>query len=615
MINRLIRRLTVSRRIFGGFLFLVVLFALTFPFVLKDHQLLVERLGQVTNVDKKVDRLLLLGSKRIESSRVNLMRFLQDYLPSANQSLTDIAQAAKFLTEAEKIIIAQEQKASVRKVIESLSNYQSIVQQVDVLRGQGKTFEINRLVFAALKTGNDIGSHIEHIVEKNEARVQDENRMADSQFKKSLWTLISFYAGALILGLMLAALVGRSITRPVAELRNGAESFSQGQTDVSLTVSGTDELSLLADTFNQMAEKLHQSKIALQERAEALEKELSERMRAEKELQRYQANLEEMIENRTQELSETLQDLKESEQRQSDIIDFLPDPTFVIDNQGVVVAWNRAMENLTGVMRDQMMGKGNYEYALPFYGDRRPVLIDLVRNWDETKTDQYLELKKDGDRLEMESFYPHLGERGIYLSGTARVLFDADGNEMGAIESIRDVTETRRIQEALKESEARVTTILNAINTGIIVIHVESRTISDINPVASKMIGLSREEIIGKTCHQFICPREEQDCPIMDHGQKIDNAERILIAAEGREIQILKTVVPITLNGEKHLLESFVDISERKEAEAELQNKLKELERFNQLTIDREFRMIQLKEEINRLYEQLDKEKKYKIVS
>ncbi|MDX1708324.1 MAG: PAS domain S-box protein, partial [Desulfobacterales bacterium] len=55
--------------------------------------------------------------------------------------------------------------------------------------------------------------------------------------------------------------------------------------------------------------------------------------------------------------------IKNSEQRLSQIINFLPDPTMVIDNQGMVVTWNQAMENLTGVNTDDMVGKGSYEYA------------------------------------------------------------------------------------------------------------------------------------------------------------------------------------------------------------------------------------------------------------
>jgi PAS domain S-box-containing protein len=193
-------------------------------------------------------------------------------------------------------------------------------------------------------------------------------------------------------------------------------------------------------------------------------------------------------------LNATLQSLKESDQRQGDIVDFLPIPTLVINNEGSVLAWNQAMEKLTGVSRNSIMGKGEKGYSLPFYDERRAMLIDLAISMDGIDISQYPGLRKHGDRLEMESFLPHMGESGLYLSGAARILRDADGNPIGAIESILDITE-------------------------------------------------------------------------------------------------------------------------RKDAEAELQKKLGELERFNQLTIDREHRMIQLKEEINRLEEGTGRGGKYRIVT
>ena len=70
--------------------------------------------------------------------------------------------------------------------------------------------------------------------------------------------------------------------------------------------------------------------------------------------------------------------IKNSEQRLADIIDFFPDATFVIDKEGLVISWNRAIEVLTGVKAEEILGKGDHEYALPFYGIRRPLLIDLV---------------------------------------------------------------------------------------------------------------------------------------------------------------------------------------------------------------------------------------------
>jgi CheY-like chemotaxis protein len=70
--------------------------------------------------------------------------------------------------------------------------------------------------------------------------------------------------------------------------------------------------------------------------------------------------------------------LVESEKRLADIIDFLPDATFAIDRDGKIIAWNHAIEEMTGLLAQEMLGKGDHEYAIPFYGKRRPILIDLV---------------------------------------------------------------------------------------------------------------------------------------------------------------------------------------------------------------------------------------------
>ena len=78
------------------------------------------------------------------------------------------------------------------------------------------------------------------------------------------------------------------------------------------------------------------------------------------------------------EIKKTMAALKDSERKISDIFNFLPDATFVIDINGKVIAWNRAMEDLTNVNARQMLGKDNYEYSLPFYGFRRPILIDMA---------------------------------------------------------------------------------------------------------------------------------------------------------------------------------------------------------------------------------------------
>jgi PAS domain S-box-containing protein len=144
--------------------------------------------------------------------------------------------------------------------------------------------------------------------------------------------------------------------------------------------------------------------------------------------------------------------VKNSEQRLAQIINFLPDPTWVIDSEGKVVAWNQAIENLTSIAAADMVGKGNFEYALPFYGERRPILIDLVREWNPEYEKKYLSIKKEGNKLVSESYHSDLGDGGLYLSGNASLIYDSHGQMAGAIESLRDTTERKHLEEEMKRN-------------------------------------------------------------------------------------------------------------------------------------------------------------------
>ncbi|MDD2901384.1 MAG: response regulator [Syntrophales bacterium] len=141
--------------------------------------------------------------------------------------------------------------------------------------------------------------------------------------------------------------------------------------------------------------------------------------------------------------------LRESERRFQNIIDFLPDATLVIDREGKVLAWNRAMEALTGVQARDILGKGNFEYALPFYGERRPILIDYIFQKEEEFRAKYAQVSRRGEILCGETYVPNLRAGGAYLTATAGGLYDAAGNLTGAIESIRDITERKHLQESL----------------------------------------------------------------------------------------------------------------------------------------------------------------------
>ncbi len=140
--------------------------------------------------------------------------------------------------------------------------------------------------------------------------------------------------------------------------------------------------------------------------------------------------------------------LKESERRLADTIDFLPDATFAIDLSGKVIAWNRAIEDMTGVKAGDIMGNGDHEYAMTFYGIRRPMLIDLVSVFDEEAEKKYDFIRREGNVILAEANVPLRGEHRS-LWGKAGPLCDGNGKIVGAIESIRDITDRRQAKESL----------------------------------------------------------------------------------------------------------------------------------------------------------------------
>ncbi len=142
--------------------------------------------------------------------------------------------------------------------------------------------------------------------------------------------------------------------------------------------------------------------------------------------------------------------LEQSRQQLLDIIDFLPDATFVTDRQGRVMAWNRAIEEMTGVGKARMLGQGERACTVPFYGERRAHLIDLLDLDDRELEEKYRHVQRKGKTLNAEAFTPLLhGGKGAYVWATAAPLFNCQGERTGAIEAIRDIT-------AHKEAEATI---------------------------------------------------------------------------------------------------------------------------------------------------------------
>jgi PAS domain S-box-containing protein len=152
--------------------------------------------------------------------------------------------------------------------------------------------------------------------------------------------------------------------------------------------------------------------------------------------------------------------LKSSRQKLSETIEFMPDPTFIIDWNHRVIAWNRALEMLTGVKRDEVLGKKDFGKAFTFFGDERPILVDILDLPPHELARKYPQVRRFGDSIYVEAFISAMnGGTGAYLWGKASALIDHEGHPIGAIESIRDISAWKRARESLRKMDTSGTVI------------------------------------------------------------------------------------------------------------------------------------------------------------
>jgi diguanylate cyclase (GGDEF)-like protein/PAS domain S-box-containing protein len=155
--------------------------------------------------------------------------------------------------------------------------------------------------------------------------------------------------------------------------------------------------------------------------------------------------------------------LKENQGFLKQIVDGSSVPTLVIDREHRVTHWNRACEIITGVSADEVVG--TREQWRPFYPSERPIMADLILDSAlENEVDQFYHGKFRPSALvarafEAEDFFPQLGDNGRWLFFTAAPLSDASGKFIGAIETLQDITDQKRAEQALRDSEEKYRTM------------------------------------------------------------------------------------------------------------------------------------------------------------
>ena len=216
-----------------------------------------------------------------------------------------------------------------------------------------------------------------------------------------------------------------------------------------------------------------------------------------------------------------------------DIINFLPDATLAIDAKGTVIVWNKAIEEMTGVPAIYMIGKGNYEYAIPFYGERRPILIDLIFRPPEEVRERYSNIIQTGKILAAKTALPHTKGIVTTLWGIASPLFDKKGNVIGAIESIRDISEKESTEKRLGESIERYRTLAESSHDIIYIIDKDDRIVY-LNTITSIRLGYPKKDIIGRFRSHFF-----HETPVDNQKKSI---EKVFSSGESLRIESRMTL-------------------------------------------------------------------------
>lgn len=227
----------------------------------------------------------------------------------------------------------------------------------------------------------------------------------------------------------------------------------------------------------------------------------------------------------------------ESEQLLADIINFLPDATMVIDREHRVLAWNRAIEEMTSIKAADMLGKGDYAYSIPFYGIARPLLIDIVLKPNFQNEIQYDNLIWEKDHLSGERFCPALGTSGRYIYSTSSPLYNRQGEIIGAVESLRDITERIEVERQLKERESNLRKMME-LAPGILYILQDDR-LRYANPTLCRKLGYSEQEILSKSLRELIHP---------DNWELV--SERAIARQRGEDVPARYEIQLLTSNDE-----------------------------------------------------------------
>ncbi|MCK4811655.1 MAG: PAS domain S-box protein [Methanosarcinales archaeon] len=293
-------------------------------------------------------------------------------------------------------------------------------------------------------------------------------------------------------------------------------------------------------------------------------------------------------------LRESEKQLRETKDYLDNIIESSADAVVVVDMDGTVRSWNKAAEDYMGYTADEVIGMSNRKFfADPEEPDR---ILGMVLRDGELKNYRTTALTKD--------------KKPVQISMSAALLKDSDGVPIGTVRISRDVTKEVEFEERIEEERDNLNLIFDSMADGVYIVS-KDYEIEFMNKVLIDEFG----DRVGGICYKMFHNREEP-CPLCKNPEVMKGKTVQWEWNSGRRNKTYDLIETPQKNidGTISKLTLFRDITERKLAGEKLEKKIEELRRFNEMTVDRELKMVELKKKINALLQESGKEPRYKIL-
>jgi PAS domain S-box-containing protein len=232
---------------------------------------------------------------------------------------------------------------------------------------------------------------------------------------------------------------------------------------------------------------------------------------------------------------------------------------WAIDNDSLTIYTNSVMEKMLGYAENEMLGRHLFSF-MDEPGIKLCKMLLERRQQGIKEIHDFEFLRKDGAR--------------IFVSLDTSPITDKEGNYIGAIASIQDVTKQRDIEKQLCDSESKYKILFENTNSAILIADIDTGKLLDANKYAEKLLGRSRKEILGMD-RLKIHPQGEPEYyerQFREHVEmgSVSFSESVVLKKDGTLVPVLISATVMEIHGKKVIQGIFQDITERKAAEEKL---------------------------------------------